>query len=79
MCGQSKRIQIALLQFRIPAEFRTRILRSNDSKARLIELILKYVKDQKDECFNLLNSDTFVFSTEEMFFVDICRNFKKGS
>ena len=79
MCGKSKRIQIALLQFRIPAEFRTRILRSNDSKARLIKLILKYIKDQKDECLNLLNSDTFVFSTEEMSFVDICRNFKRGS
>ena len=44
MRGQSERIQIASLQSRIPTEFRTRILRNNDNKARLIELILKYIK-----------------------------------
>ena len=78
MRGQSKRIQIASLQSRILEEFRTRILRNNENKARLIELMLKYIykKTQKDEILNLLNSDTIVFSTEEMFFVDIYRNFK---
>ena len=77
MRGQSKRIQIASLQSRILEEFRTRILRNNENKARLIELMLKYIykKTQKDEILNLLNSDTIVFSTEEMFF-DIYRNFK---
>ena len=63
--GQSERIQIASLQSRIPTEFRTRILRNNENKARLIELILKYIKESKDECLNLLNSDTIVFSTED--------------
>ena len=78
MRGQSKRIQIASLQSRILEEFRTRILRNNENKARLIELMLKYIykKTQKDEILNLLNSDTIVFSTEEMFFVGIYRNFK---
>ena len=78
MRGQSKRIQIASLQSRILEEFRTRILRNNENKARLIELMLKYIykKTQKDEILNLLNSDTIVFSTEEMFFVDIYRDFK---
>ena len=78
MRGQSKRTQIASLQSRIPEEFGTRILRNNENKARLIELMLKYIykKTQKDEILNLLNSDTIVFSTEEMFFVDIYRNFK---
>ena len=78
MRGQSKRTQIASLQSRIPEEFGTRILRNNENKARLIELMLKYIyiyKKQKDEILNLLNSDTIVFSTEEMFF-DIYRNFK---
>ena len=69
MRGQFKRIQIASLQFRIPTEFWTRILRNNDNKARLIELILKYIKDQKDECLNPLNNDTFVFSTEDKCFL----------
>ena len=78
MRGQSKRIQIASLQSRILEKFRTRILRNNENKARLIELMLKYIykKTQKDEILNLLNSDTIVFSTEEMFLVDIYRNFK---
>ena len=79
MRGQSKRTQIASLQSRIPEEFGTKILRNNENKGRLIELMLKYIyiyKKQKDEILNLLNSDTIVFSTEEMFFVDIYRNFK---
>ena len=77
MRGQSKRIQILSLQSRFPIEFRTRILRNNENKARLIELILKYSKEQKNECLNLLKSDTIVFSTEDKcFFVDICQNFK---
>ena len=64
MHGQSERIQIASLQSRIRPEFRTRILRNNENKARLIELMLIYIKEQKDEYFNLLKSDTIVFSTE---------------
>ena len=43
MGGQSKRTQIASLQSRIPEEFGTRILRNNENKARLIELMLKYI------------------------------------
>ena len=69
MRGQSERIQIASLQSRIPTEFRTRILRNNDNKARLIELILKYIKEQKGECLNLLKTDTIVFSTEDKCFL----------
>ena len=34
MRRQSERIQIASLQSRIPTEFRTRILRNNENKAR---------------------------------------------
>ena len=43
MRGQSERIQIASLQSRIPTEFRTRILRNNENKARLFELILNKI------------------------------------
>ena len=43
MRGQSKRTQIASLQSRIPEEFGTRILRNNENKGRLIELMLKYI------------------------------------
>ena len=64
MRGQSERIQIASLQSRIPPEFRTRILRNNEYKVRLIALILKYITEQKDEYLSLLKSDTIVFSTE---------------
>ena len=35
----------------------------------MIELILKYIKEQKDECLNLLKSDTIVFSTEDKYFL----------
>ena len=69
MHGQSERIQIASPQSRIPAEFRTRILSNNENKARLIELMLKYIKEQEDECLNLLNRDTIVFSTEDKCFL----------
>ena len=62
MRGQYERIQIASLQSIIPTEFRTRILRNNENKARLIELILKYIKEQKDECLNLLKSGTLTIS-----------------
>ena len=57
------------LESRIPTEFTTRTLRNNGNKARLIELILKYIKEQKDKCLNLLNSDTVVFSTEDKCFL----------
>ena len=62
MRGQSERIQIALAQSRIPPEFKTRILRNNANKASLIELILKYIKEQKDECLNLLKSYNCIFN-----------------
>ena len=44
-------------------------MRNNGNKARLIELILEYIKEQKDKCLNLLNSDTVVFSTEDKCFL----------
>ena len=69
MGGQSEKIQIASLQTRIPTEFRTRILVNNENKGRLIELIPKYIKKQKDECLNLLKSDTIVFSTDDKYFL----------
>ena len=50
-------------------EFRTKILRNNENKARLTELILKHIKEQNDECLNLLNSDTTVFSIEDKYFL----------
>ena len=62
MRGQSERIQIASAQSRIPPEFKTRILKNNANKARLIELILKYIKEQKDECLNLLKSYNCIFN-----------------
>ena len=62
MRGQSERIKIASLQSRIPTEFRTRILRNNENKARLIELILKYIKKQKDERLNLLKWHNCIFN-----------------
>ena len=67
--GQSERIQIASLQSRIPSEFRIRILRNNENKARLIELILAYIKEQKNECLRVLNSQEIVFSTEKKCFL----------
>ena len=69
MHGQSERIQIASLHSRFPTKFRTRILRKNENKARLIQLILKYIKDQKDKCLNPLKRDTLVFSTEDKCFL----------
>ena len=69
MSGQSERTQIASLQSSIPTEFWTRISRNNEYKSRLIELLQTYIKEQKDECLNLLNSDRIVFSTEDTCFL----------
>ena len=60
MSGLSDRAKIASLTFRIPTEFRTRISRNNESKIRLIELLLTYIKEQKDECLNI----SFIKSTK---------------
>ena len=65
MCGQSERTQIVSLLSRIPTEFRTWILRNNENKVGQIELILKYIKEQKDDCLSLLNSEIIVFSIED--------------
>ena len=65
MCGQSERTQIVSLLSRIPTEFMTWILRNNENKVRQIELILKYIKEQKDDCLSLLNSEIIVFSIED--------------
>ena len=65
MCGQSERTQIVSLLSRIPTEFMTWILRNNENKVRQIELILKYIKEQKDDCLSLLNSGKIVFSIED--------------
>ena len=60
MSGLSDRPKIASLPSRIPTEFRTRISRNNESKTRLIELLLTYIKEQKDECLNI----SFIKSTK---------------
>ena len=60
MSELSDRPKIASLPFRIPTEFRTRISRNNESKTRLIELLLTYIKEQKDECLNI----SFIKSTK---------------
>ena len=65
MCGQSERTQIVSLLSRIPTEFRTWILINNENKVGQIELILKYIKEQKDDCLSLLNSEIIVFSIED--------------
>ena len=60
MSGLSDRPKIASIPFRIPTEFRTRISRNNESKTRLIELLLTYIKEQKDEYLNI----SFIKSTK---------------
>ena len=75
MRGRSERIQIASLQSRIPTEFRTRILRNNENKGRLFELILSkiYQRTKRRMFESVTKWHNCIFN---MFLVDICRNFK---
>jgi len=63
--GESEQIQIASLSSKVPSDFRTRILHNCYNKARVIELIFGYIKQEKNQCFQVLKCEAIILSNED--------------
>ena len=55
--GTSERIEIRSLDSKTPDEFRDRVLTNLDNKSRLVELIFKYITEDRAAVLKILGVD----------------------
>ena len=66
--GESDPIQIASLQSRVPGDFRQKVLRNAENKARLVELIYKLIECNYNELIERLKKEKMVVKGEKLCF-----------
>ena len=62
---QANKILITSLYSRVHPDFKTTVLKNRENKARLIELIFQYIKNEAVRCFEVLNCEEIVLSSED--------------
>ena len=62
---QAEKILMPSLHSRVHPDFKTKILKNRENKARLIQLIFEYIKTNALTCMEVLVSSTIILSSED--------------